>query len=418
MATLILTLPSVQSNSAPEYDYVLTRDGQQQDAHGRVVATLLPQPGVRGAETVAVVPSQSLSWHRVTLPKRTADALLSSRADGVRVRAVLAGLLEEYLLDEPEQLHFALFSGDVTAGDQGQQVWVAVCDRRWLQVALTALETAGHAASRIVAEHAPLHRTADLEVRISTDLDPAQVVLVAATGVTVMPLCASAVSVARHMAANAAMDIQSEPSVLALAEDAFGTAVATQTRAQRMLLAAQSGWNLGQLEFSASRGARLTKTLTTQWQALLYTAQWRPVRWGVIALVLVQVFSLNAMAWKEKSLLDARRGALRSILLETFPQTTVVVDSPLQMQREVAVLARSRGADTNTDVMAIFATIGSVAGIAIELKAIDIVAGEVRLTAAGVSEKDLSRLNDALISQGFMARQSDGQIAIQRQGSR
>jgi general secretion pathway protein L len=270
--------------------------------------------------------------------------------------------------------------------------------------------------SRIVAEHVPLQQATDVQAWISADLDPAQLVLVAPTGIAVMPLYAAAVTVAVQMAGTVGIEIRSEPSVLALAEQAFGRAVAAETRAQRLLLAARSGWNLGQLEFSASRGGRLGRSLLAGWQTLLRAPQWRPVRWGVVAMALVQVVALNALALKEKALLDSRRGALRSVLLETFPQTTVVVDAPLQMQREVAALARSRGADSNSDVTAILGSIGAVAGMGIDVKAIDIVAGEVRLTAAGASEQALNRLNAALVPQGFSARQSADQITIQRKG--
>ena len=49
-------------------------------------------------EVVAVVPWQCLSWHAVTLPPHS----------GPRLSAVLQGLLEEQLLDDPAQLHLAV----------------------------------------------------------------------------------------------------------------------------------------------------------------------------------------------------------------------------------------------------------------------------------------------------------------------
>ncbi len=55
-----------------------------------------------------------------------------------RLRSILEGLLEDRLLDDPAQLHFALQPG----ARAGSPVWVAVCDRSWLRDHLQALEAA------------------------------------------------------------------------------------------------------------------------------------------------------------------------------------------------------------------------------------------------------------------------------------
>ena len=121
MSSLILTLPPATGPAAPEYDFVVLRDDGQTDDHGRALASLLP-PGARQTrEVVAVMPAAMLSWHSLALPARVAAGLLSGRTDAPRARAVLGGALEEHLLDEPEQLHFAVFGGP-----DAQTLWVAV----------------------------------------------------------------------------------------------------------------------------------------------------------------------------------------------------------------------------------------------------------------------------------------------------
>lgn len=69
-----------------------------------------------GDEVVAVAPARALSWHQVELPQGVSTS-------STRLRAVLEGLLEERLLDDAENLHFAL---EPTI-DPGLPFWVAVC---------------------------------------------------------------------------------------------------------------------------------------------------------------------------------------------------------------------------------------------------------------------------------------------------
>lgn len=65
-----------------------------------------------------------------------------------RIRQTLVGLLEDVLLDEPEQLHFAV-DPDATGGGGA---WVAVCNRAWLSMHLRALDAANRPITRIVPE--------------------------------------------------------------------------------------------------------------------------------------------------------------------------------------------------------------------------------------------------------------------------
>lgn len=419
MASLILFLPAARSAAVTEYDFVQTRDGQQVDSHGCTVAGLLPANPARGSETVAVVPAASLSWHLVKLPKPVADGLLATRTDPVRVRAVLAGAMEEQLLDEPERVHFALFAAHAAPTPEVRLLWVAVCDRTWLQASLAALESAGHPVTRIVAEHEPPREQEPAQAYISANLAPAQLVLVSRLGVSTLPLCEAAVVIARQSVEDGAdLGIAAEPAVLALAEQAFSASVTPQTRPQRLLLAAQSGRNLAQLEFSASRTDRVGKSLAVAWQALLQAPRWRPLRWGLVALLVVQVVALNAMAWREQSQLDAKRVAVRSVLSQTFPQVTVIVDAPVQMQRELDVLARSRGAVSSGGLAPVLAAFSALAPAEYALTAIDLIADEIRLTVTGGNAQSLRQLNSVLAQHGWVARRTGNQLIVQPQGTR
>ena len=78
-------------------------------------------------------------------------------------------------------------------------------------------------------------------------------------------------------------------------------------------------------------------------QTLRYAPEWRAARWGVAMLLLTQLIGLNAWAWKERSALQAKRDAVRTTLTTTFQSVRVVVDAPVQMEREVAALRQATG---------------------------------------------------------------------------
>jgi general secretion pathway protein L len=73
------------------------------------------------------------------------------------------------------------------------------------------------------------------------------------------------------------------------------------------------------------------------------------VRIGLATLLVLQVVGLNAMAWREQSALSQQKAQLSQILTTAFPSVQLVIDAPLQMQREVDTLQRNAGRVTSTD---------------------------------------------------------------------
>lgn len=408
MSTLILALPLATGPSAPEYDFVVQRDDGQTDSHGRALASLLPHTASQSKEVVAVVPAAMLSWHTLVLPARVAAGLLSGRTDTQRARAVLGGALEEHVLDEPEQLHFAVFGAAAA-----QTLWVAVCDRAWLAAALQGLEAAGLPVTRLVPEHEPLPDPQAARVSVTNAAAPAQVIVCTAAGVTVLPLGDAA---ARLAEPHRPLELLAEPSVMGLAEQCFGAPATAQTPAQRWVAAARSPWNLAQFEFKPSQSGRMSRRFAAAWSALRHAAPWRPVRYGVLALLLLQVVALNALAYKQASQLDVQRAAVRAILLETFPTVPVVIDAPLQMQREVAQLARQRGQE-GADLARLLTAVGAVLGADKAVTALDFSGGALRVRANQLSDQDAADVEAALGGQGWTARLQGDQLVLSQQGS-
>jgi general secretion pathway protein L len=120
-----------------EFDYVLSRDGVLATRHGRCAPALMPK-----ADTVvAVAPAADLAWHRVHLPK----------APQARLRAALAGMLEEALLEDTEDTHLAVAPG----ASAGVDTWIVAMHRAWLVLQLGALEAVGIVVDRVVPQAEP-----------------------------------------------------------------------------------------------------------------------------------------------------------------------------------------------------------------------------------------------------------------------
>lgn len=160
MISFIISLPAASADATVLYDYVLSTDGSAETRTASVPLSLLPQPPERQTEVVVLLPMSALSWHQVTLPKGSLARGLRADRGASRLRAILDGLLEDRLLDEPAQLHLALQPQPVAE----VPVWVVACDRAWLHAHLQALAQAGLAAGRIVPEFTPEALTQTLYV--------------------------------------------------------------------------------------------------------------------------------------------------------------------------------------------------------------------------------------------------------------
>ena len=399
MSSLFLLLPRDPGGAAAEYPYLVTPDGRTVGDHASAPVALLPRPSGAGGEVVAIVPLASLSWHQVELPKGVSAA-------SPRLRAVLEGLLEDRLLDEPESLHFAL----EPQARPGTPVWVAVCNRQWLRDAVHALEGVARPISRIVPEFTPedpptLHAIGEP--------DNAMLVHTGADGVLAVPLSSHALALLPPLAEGGRC--VAEPGVAALAEQLLQQSVHLQQTGQRWLQAAQSGWDLAQSEFASSNRARAAKKLALVWADLLGAPQWRPARWGALLLVAANLLGLNAWAWKERSALESKRATVQRILTTTFPQVKVVVDPPLQMEKEVALLRQAVGATSGRDLEAMLGALAGVVPPMQPLAALDYSGGELRLKGQPYTADDARALSPFLRSQGYAAELRGDTLAVTAQ---
>ncbi len=404
MSTLAILLPLAPLAADASYDYALSADGQAVSRHGSATAALLPAAG-RAGETVAVVPARALSWHRVALPP-------GALAHAGRVRAVLEGLLEEQLLDDPATLHFALEPG----AQSGSTAWVAVCERAWLQAALQALEAAGRPVDRVVPELAP-GPTASGRPE-GTVLGPPEQARLAVAGAgpelaaAVLPLDATA---ATWLGAPGEDDppVRAEPAVVALAERLLAPRrIQLQTAAERMLAATRSPWNLAQFDLASSGGTRLLRRAAAAAHTFLHAPPWRPARWALLALVLVQVAGLNLWAWQDRQALAAKRAAVDRLLTESFPQVQVVVDAPVQMERELARLRQQAGSLSARDLEPLMAAAGHALPAGRAVAAIEYGDGELRLPGLVLNAQELAAARQRAAAEGVQLLTRDDALAL------
>ncbi len=392
MTTLIVTLPSESSDTAALYDFVLSPDGMGIAEQSRVPLALLPQVD-SAAEVVALVGADKLSWHRVQLPKGSLSRRFFQEGGPSRLRAVLEGLLEDQLLDETAQLHFAIEPG----AKADLAVWVAVCDREWLRTSLQALEQAGRAVSRVVPEFAPDALTDALYV--SGEQDHAQLVFSNTGGaVDCWPLSKASVALLNWPETRA---IVAEPAVAALAEQLFRRSVTLQQVGQRRLLAIQSAWDLAQFDLVNSSAARTRKRLSDTLGGLLRAPRWRAARLALLALLLINLAGLNAWAWREQSRSDAQRLAIRDLLTSTFPHVRVVVDAPIQMGKEVAALQQSSGAASTRDLEVMMAVFALAAPPGTTPAGLEYAAGELRLKGLRLTPEEVAAIAFKLKAQAY-----------------
>ncbi|MEJ7928824.1 type II secretion system protein GspL [Ramlibacter sp. AN1015] len=393
MSALYVLLPTEPISAGSEFPYLLSPDGRTVGSHASGPASMLPAPSGAGAEVVAVVPAGALSWHQVQLPRGVGPK-------AARLRSVLEGLLEDQLLDEPEALHFAL-EPDASAG---ASAWVAVCQRAWLRDALHALEAAGRPVSRVVPEVAP-ESTASLHV--CGDPEAPHVLASGPQGVLILPLSSGALALAQP---SEDTPVFVEPALAAAAEQLLQRPVVLQSPPQRWLQAAQSRWDLAQFEFASSGRTRALKKVGTLLGDLLHADQWRALRWGAALLVVAHLVGVNAWALKERRGLEAKQAAVRSTLTETFPQVRLVVDAPVQMEREVAALRQATGASSGRDLESMLSALAEAAGER-SISGFEYEGSELRARGLGWSAGELEAAQPALRRRGLSAR-LDGDVVV------
>jgi general secretion pathway protein L len=340
---LIVALPH-SANAIASYAHV------HSDGHSVLRSASGPAStlSLHAGEVVAVVPHTRLAWLRVQLPPTS---------HGSRLQSVLHGLLEDRLLDEPDQLHIVMAPNAERIAHTGGETLVAVCDKQWLRDALAPLQAAGLTVQRIVPEFSPCDTSV---LHVVGEPDHSLSILCHAQGVTQLPPHTAQWRTVTALDPKDDFQVYAEPAMVARVQAALQRPPLLLSTAQRWVQSSQSAWDLAQGDWAQGPLQRMQRQARAAWQQLRHAPAWRPVRWGMVALIALQVIGLNALAWRERSALNTQQASLESILKTSFPSVTLVIDAPLQMQREVDLLQQRTGSASRTDFEPLLASLADV----------------------------------------------------------
>ncbi len=379
------------------YAYVLSPDGLQVGSQGRARASLLP----RADSVVAVLDDADVSWQHLSVPK----------APSARLRAALAGVLEEQLLEDDDALHLAL-PPDAAAA---QPAWVAVMNKAWLRGELDKVEKAGLAIERVVPSIWPGDAPVGHFFESPPRADGRATILLSfadVAGSATMPMQGT---LARSkLVAMSAQPTRwtATPATAAPAERWLGASVTVLTEAERALQSARSLWNLRQFDLAARhRGTLALRDLSRRF----FSPGWRPVRIGLVALAALQLVGLNAWAWQQRSAIAAAQREQEALLRATFPKLRTVLDAPLQMRRETDTLRAAAGRAGDNDLEAL---LGAAASAWPEaqgaVRTLRFEGGKLTLAAAGWNEQQLAQFRDRLRPGGWAVESDDGRVTLSR----
>lgn len=396
MSTLVLLLPERTGTVAPAdgpLDWLLLNEAGEPESEGSDLPEQLPAADA----LVLLLPEQACSWHRVTLP----------RGSRKRWRQALVGLLEEQLLDDPEQLLLALDAQALP----GEPAWVAATPRAPLAQLLARLERAQRLVDRIVPRGAPQLGEA-AEGHFFLGAGGPQLRWADAQGLATLPLAGgfarARFSPSRVQAARWSASAEAQ----APAEAWLGMRVALAAPAEQARRALAGDWDLRQFELAPRlHGLRWLRQLGHQ----LMQRQWQAARQGLLALGVIGLLGLNLLAWQQRSQLAERQQQLEATLKTAFPRVAYVLEPQLQMQRELAQARVQAGElgdqDLETLVAALAAAWPETRG---PLDALSYENGQLSWPRAGWSDDQLQALRRQLASEGWQLGEDANRLTLKR----
>lgn len=340
---LILCPTSTQHTDPGVWDWVRSDDGQSVAEQGQSPTMALRAAG----ECVLLLPPKAVRWHHITLPSHPA----SKRA------AVVRSVLEDALLQDTDDIHFALLDSPVA----GQGQWCAVVSRMALKAWLGALQSVGIVPARIVPmlrpepallawvwPHGAAWQISICDAHGVSHWGPEQSVwpqdLLEATDLSEWRVCCPS---------NRAQNIETQwPTIRPQ----------VRSTAAWLLERSESPWDLAQGEFKVNSAQRYTQAIARAFTQFRYAPAWRMSRWGLLVAMVGACVLPPTAAWQAQQELKALRLQAQNVVTTTFPEITLVIDPVRQMQRSVNQLALKKGAAISPSIASALGALGQVDG--------------------------------------------------------
>ena len=325
METLFIQLPTATFSSAARFDVGLAGASEVPV----MISRRLDEPVIANrtvSEVVAVVPARRLSWHRVEIP-------LALKRQSKRIEVFLRNALEDAVLEEQSELHFALAPNWA----KEKVAWVAVCNRSWLRGNLDGLAAAGYVVTRLIPELYPTQEPRMLA--LGHNRHPMLWFTNERDGVWGLPLD-------KETAATALSSLNSDSEGLPdkILADASGSRYLDSQQDKALTLIANgehiqwsrsSEWDMLQWSFQSSESSRLLskgwRTVNRWW----FDLKWKRFRQGLAALIVVNLIGLNLWTALAQAHLNRENDELLKLFKASYPRVQVVIDPHRQMLAEV-----------------------------------------------------------------------------------
>lgn len=387
---------SAATSVPAEWLWVKTENGLNVHQQGQDAPAKLPP----SQAVVAVLPELDVSWHSLVLPKAPAGKL----------KAALLGMLEEQLLSEPDTLHVAV-APDAQAGER---CWVATVDKAWLAQTLTAFERQGVMIDRVVPSLSPGERAHGhfFDAAANGGTPEPALAIADGSGIVCVPLAGSLARALLPSAAAKSARWSAPPAVAAQVERWLGAPVSLRSQGDQLLHAATSTWNLRQ--FDLAPRLRGSMALRDAWRRFM-RPNWKPVRWGLAAVLVVQLVALNLWAFSHRHEVETKQRAHSALLTEAHPQVKLVRDAPLQMERETDLLRAAAGKPGSGDLETLMAAVSSAWPDAQgPMQNLRFQTGQLSLSASGWSPNDLRQFSERLKPAGWTVTSQGGRVLVTR----
>jgi general secretion pathway protein L len=184
---------------------------------------------------------------------------------------------------------------------------------------------------------------------------------------------------------------------------------------QRLLQAARSLWNLRQFDLARrTRGGRALRDSARRF----LSPEWRPVRLGLVVLVLAQIFGLNLWAWHQRAAIESRQTAMQNLVKTAYPNANpqdIQRNADAVMQREAQSLRTLAGKPGDTDLEPMLQAAASAWPAdrpAVETLRFE--PGKLTLSANGWNDAQVAQFRSLLRTNGWAVESSEGKLILSR----